>query len=55
MQYLFIILPKADDAAVWIIPFPLTPFFYQQLKVSTSPITVTGFTIPEAAETNGTV
>ncbi len=55
MQYLFIILPKADEAAVWIIPFPLAPFFYHLLKVSTRPMTVTGFTTPEAAELNGTV
>jgi hypothetical protein len=55
MQYLFIILPKADDAAVWMIPFPFAPFFSHLLKVSTRPITVTGFTTPDAAELSGTV
>lgn len=54
MQYLLSILPKAEEAAVWIIPLPFSPFISHFWKVSTIPITVTGLTIPDAAEHKGT-
>lgn len=54
IQSLLSILPKDDEAAVWIIPFPFSPFIYHFKNVSTIPITVTGLTIPDAAELNGT-
>lgn len=54
MQNLFNILPRADEAAVWIIPFPFYPLIDNFWKVSTIPMTVTGLTTPEAAELNGT-
>ena len=46
---MFNILPKADAAAVWIIPL-----HFSSLKCSTKPITVKGLTIPDAAEETGT-
>ena len=42
---LFNILPRADAAAVWMIPFN---FLY--LHISTIPIVVSGLTIPELAD-----
>ena len=46
---LFSILPKAEAAAVWIMPF-----LPSSLKCSTCPTTVNGLMIPEAAEESGT-
>lgn len=53
-QYLFNIFPKAEAAAVLINPFGLFPKLFHFLYVSTIPITVKGFTIPEAADYKGT-
>jgi hypothetical protein len=50
LQYLFSILPKAEAAAVWIIPF----FPAVLLYLSIIPITVKGFTTPEAADVKST-
>ena len=48
------ILPKAEAAAVLMIPLPLEPLFDHFLKVSMNPTTVMGLTIPEAADSRGT-
>ncbi len=48
------ILPKAEAAAVLMIPFPFDPLFDHFLKVSINPTTVIGLTIPEAADSRGT-
>lgn len=50
IHLLLSILPKADAAAVWMIPF-LWGFVS---KMSVIPMTVNGFTIPEAADPCGT-
>jgi hypothetical protein len=50
MQSLLSILPKAEAAAVWMIPF----LFGVELKISVIPTTVRGLTIPEAAQWSGT-
>jgi hypothetical protein len=49
MHNRFSMRPKAEAAAVWIIPFPL-----RDLKCSTWPKVVNGLMIPEAAELIGT-
>jgi len=53
-QSLFNILPKAEAAAVLMIPLPFEPLFDHFLKTSINPTTVMGLTIPEAFDSRGT-
>lgn len=53
-QYLLSILPKAEAAAVLMIPFPVVPLLLHFLKVSTIPTTLIGLMMPDAADSTGT-
>jgi hypothetical protein len=49
-QYCNNILPRAEAAAVLIIPLPFLPPTFHFLKVSIKPTTVNGLTHPDAAQ-----
>jgi hypothetical protein len=53
-QYLLSILPKADAAAVLIMPFPVVPLLLHFLYTSMNPMTVIGLITPDAADSIGT-